>query len=71
MASMSYKKWEKFEDDDDDDPMTRALNATRARTRTLPQLAGTVRAVPESSASGSPTPRSRPRHTVDVISDPN
>ena len=80
MASMSYRKVADVDDGAGarpapagEDALTRANNATRARTRTLPALraGGAAAASAEAAGGGAARAPRRPRHVVDVISDPN
>ena len=80
-AALSYEKWENFDDNSDDeivacqpcdgeDARSRALSASRAPTRTLPQLRKKG-ALAQSTKAPLAAPKQRQHHVVDVVVDLN
>ena len=84
-AALSYEKWENFDDNSDDeivacqpcdgeDARSRALSASRAPTRTLPQLRKKGALAQSTKAPLAPTApqlKQRQHHVVDVVVDLN
>ena len=84
-AALSYEKWENFDDNSDDeivacqpcdgeDARSRALSASRAPTRTLPQLKKKGALAQSTKAPLAPTApqlKQRQHHVVDVVVDLN